>query len=191
MARRRDPDKINSIYKATLDIASHSCNGDFTMADVAQKADIAAGTIYLYFENKEDLLNKLYLHLCKIMFEANYKSISESDNFFSTFRAFWHNHFKFCIENQSVCDYLEKYGNKPFLTDQTKSGCKSLTPQFIKYLQTAQTQFLIKNIDPEVILTSLFGSTNSIARYFHRNNIHPTERELEDYFEMAWNSIRR
>lgn len=191
MARRKDPDKINSIYKATLEIASHSGKGEFTMADVAQKADIAAGTIYLYFENKEDLLNKLYLHLCEIMFEANYKSISESDNFFSTFRTFWYNHFKFCLENQSMCDYLENYGNKLFLTDQTKSGCKSLTFRFVKYLQTAQTQFLIKNIDPEIILTSLFGSTTSIARYFHRNNILPTERELEDYFEMAWNSIRR
>jgi AcrR family transcriptional regulator len=191
MARHKDPEKVNSIFKATLDIASSSGKGDFTMADVAKKADIAAGTIYLYFENKEDLLNKLFLHLSEILFDANYKSISESDNFFSTFRTFWYNHFNFCIEKPAVCNYLENYGNNEFLTDQTRSAANNLAQRFLKQLQSAQTQFLIKNITPEIILTSLLSSSLSITRYIRSNNIRPTERELEDYFEMAWNSIRR
>ena len=33
------------------------------MADVAKAARLATGTVYVYFENKEDLVNKLYLHL--------------------------------------------------------------------------------------------------------------------------------
>ncbi|MDB4867155.1 MAG: TetR family transcriptional regulator [Cohnella sp.] len=37
------------------------------MSKIAKKAGVSASTIYVYFENKEDMLNKLYLSIKKKM----------------------------------------------------------------------------------------------------------------------------
>ncbi len=56
MARPRSADKEVRILLAAVDVFSREGYHRATVADVARVAGVAAGTIYLYFRRKEDLL---------------------------------------------------------------------------------------------------------------------------------------
>ena len=59
----KKPDKRDEIVRATLElIAEHGFHGA-PMAMIAEKAGVAAGTIYLYFENKDVLITEVYRDL--------------------------------------------------------------------------------------------------------------------------------
>jgi AcrR family transcriptional regulator len=62
MARVRSPKKRNAILQAAVHEIAKVGLGAPT-AKIAKRAGVAAGTLFIYFPNKEDLLNALYIEL--------------------------------------------------------------------------------------------------------------------------------
>jgi AcrR family transcriptional regulator len=62
MARVRSPEKRSAILKAAAHEIAEVGLGAPT-AKIAKRAGVAAGTLFTYFANKEELLNELYLEL--------------------------------------------------------------------------------------------------------------------------------
>jgi AcrR family transcriptional regulator len=60
MARVRSPEKRSAILQAAMHEIAEGGLGAPT-AKIARRAGVAAGTLFLYFANKEELLNELYL----------------------------------------------------------------------------------------------------------------------------------
>jgi AcrR family transcriptional regulator len=62
MARTRSPEKRSAILQAAVREIAETGLGAPT-AEIARRAGVAAGTLFTYFANKEELLNELYLEL--------------------------------------------------------------------------------------------------------------------------------
>jgi AcrR family transcriptional regulator len=62
MARVKSPEKRSAILQAAVYEIAEAGLGAPT-AKIAERAGIAAGTLFTYFANKEELLNELYLEL--------------------------------------------------------------------------------------------------------------------------------
>jgi TetR/AcrR family fatty acid metabolism transcriptional regulator len=60
VARRRSDDKRRRILEAAVRVFARKGYFAARVSDVAKRAGIADGTIYLYFENKEDILVSLF-----------------------------------------------------------------------------------------------------------------------------------
>jgi TetR/AcrR family fatty acid metabolism transcriptional regulator len=60
MARRRTDDKRQRILHAAVRVFAKKGYHGAKVAEIARKADVADGTIYLYFRNKEDILVSLF-----------------------------------------------------------------------------------------------------------------------------------
>jgi TetR/AcrR family fatty acid metabolism transcriptional regulator len=56
----RDPDKPRQIVDAAVRVFARKGYFNARVSDIAREAGIAAGTIYLYFETKEDILITLF-----------------------------------------------------------------------------------------------------------------------------------
>jgi TetR/AcrR family fatty acid metabolism transcriptional regulator len=55
-ARSADVDKRNALIEAACDLFTTVGYENTTIAQVAKRAGVAVGTVYLYFKNKSDLL---------------------------------------------------------------------------------------------------------------------------------------
>jgi AcrR family transcriptional regulator len=62
MARIKSPEKRSAILQAAVREIAEVGLGAPT-AKIARRAGLAAGTLFTYFANKEELLNELYLEL--------------------------------------------------------------------------------------------------------------------------------
>jgi TetR/AcrR family fatty acid metabolism transcriptional regulator len=60
MARRRSDDKRERILQAAIKVFARKGYFAARVSEIARKADVADGTIYLYFQSKEDLLVSLF-----------------------------------------------------------------------------------------------------------------------------------
>jgi TetR/AcrR family fatty acid metabolism transcriptional regulator len=60
MARRRDGDKRQRILQAAVKVFARRGYFGAKVSEIARKAGVADGTIYLYFRNKEDILVSLF-----------------------------------------------------------------------------------------------------------------------------------
>jgi TetR/AcrR family fatty acid metabolism transcriptional regulator len=60
MARPRTDDKRERILKAAVGVFARKGYFGSRVSEIAKKAGVADGTIYLYFRNKEDILVSLF-----------------------------------------------------------------------------------------------------------------------------------
>lgn len=65
MARRRSDDKRRRILQAAVKVFARKGYFAAKVSEIAKKADVADGTIYLYFRNKEDILVSLFDEVMK------------------------------------------------------------------------------------------------------------------------------
>src|SRR5882672_12131387 len=56
----RDPDKSQNIIEAAVRVFARKGYYNSRVSDIAREAGIAAGTIYLYFKTKDDILVTLF-----------------------------------------------------------------------------------------------------------------------------------
>ena len=57
---RRNPDKYAAILRAATKVFARNGFFNSKVADVAREANVADGTVYLYFKNKDDILISLF-----------------------------------------------------------------------------------------------------------------------------------
>jgi TetR/AcrR family fatty acid metabolism transcriptional regulator len=60
MPKAKDKEKLNNILNAALQLFSTKGFANTKMEDIAKKAGIATGTIYLYVKNKDEILEQMF-----------------------------------------------------------------------------------------------------------------------------------
>jgi AcrR family transcriptional regulator len=102
MARARSPKKRSAILLAAVEEIARVGLGAAT-AKIAKRAGVASGTLFLYFENKEELLNDLYVELKSEV----YARINVNWRAFSDFRTLIHR----SIKHEVLMRYHEPYSS--------------------------------------------------------------------------------
>ncbi|MBN1620235.1 TetR/AcrR family transcriptional regulator [candidate division WOR-3 bacterium] len=71
-----------TIIKSALKVISRKYFKEVTLDEIAREADIAKGTLYLYFKDKEDLYLNCVLFVIEAMKRTVTESIKKEDDFF-------------------------------------------------------------------------------------------------------------
>lgn len=80
---RREREKLRQrqeMLAAALDLFSQKGYHNVSMNEIAEKAEFAIGTLYKFFQNKEDLYKALLLQQCDRFEDAFTQAISEPDD---------------------------------------------------------------------------------------------------------------
>src|SRR5690606_38959560 len=79
--------KRDVILDATLSLlASRGFHG-FSIRDVAKEAGVATGTVYLYFEDRENLIRELHSQIIKIVGAEVFADIATEQSLYQQFHA--------------------------------------------------------------------------------------------------------
>src|SRR5690554_5965577 len=107
------------ILESTLELVKvHGFHG-FPISEVAKKGGIAVGTIYHYFEGKDDLIRELYYYVIDLI----YHTVSTSDNRDKSFRErydkLWVSLFNLYCAKPSILRFFELYNNSSYYNPNT------------------------------------------------------------------------
>src|SRR4030042_1937525 len=113
--KSRNGDKYHRIIKAPTKVS-----------DIAREAQVADGTIYLYFENKDDILISLFEEQMKIVLENMIEQISLEKDALKKIEKFALTHLKLIELNKNMAQiiqvelrqsgkFMKEYKNEKFL----------------------------------------------------------------------------
>lgn len=75
---KRNSDKYQLILEAAVKVFAQQGFHQSTVAQIAKKAGVADGTIYLYFKNKDDILVQFYQYKTKQVFDRFRQSVDQA-----------------------------------------------------------------------------------------------------------------
>jgi len=78
--RKKTNDKYHRILEAAIKVFAERGFFQSTVAQIANEAGVADGTIYLYFKNKDDILVQFFEYKTKQVFDGFREAVDSADN---------------------------------------------------------------------------------------------------------------
>ena len=180
-------DKKVAIFASTLAlIKEHGFRGA-SMGLVAKNADVAVGTIYHYFESKDQLICELYTYNRNKIVDILNAVIDKKSSYKENFFRIWMHIYEFYIQNTDVLIFFEHFMNSPYYVN--KYPDHSQDQPLYNFFAEGIKNGPLKVIRPEILLMLTLGSINSMAKLNMFENKPLSTTELKQIVEMLWNSI--
>lgn len=189
--RTKDDNKRIAIYHAAMDTVTEKGVDNASMSTIAKAAGVSSSTIYVYFKNKADMINKLYLMAKEDSSMAMFSDLTDDMSVEKSMKSWMRNFYRYLVEHPAERSFLEQFHTSPTITEATrKAGLQFFLP-VIDILQRAVEEGIIKEIPPPLIIAFTFDPILSLART-HLQTDHPVDVDiLEKALEMSWVAIQK
>ncbi len=184
-------DKKALVLQATLELISEQGFYGTPMSQIAKKANVAVGTIYIYFPNKEDLINTLYIDVKTRLAQYVLKNYSEGMHIKEGFLILLHNIADYFIERPMEFIFIEQYSSSPLITSDTRDEGIDIFEPVRSLFKKAQEENLIKELPMEILITLANGATLSLVKLCLFGNVKVDEPTFNAGLDAIWDAIKR
>jgi AcrR family transcriptional regulator len=179
-------DKKHAIFESTLElIREHGFHGA-PMSLVAKNANVAAGTIYHYFESKEKLICELYEYNRERVLAVIAEAVKDDGSFRDKFFRIWNSLYLFYVQKPNVLIFFEQFVNSPFNVDKYPNHFRG---QLYSFFTKGIKEGVIRAVKPEILLVLVMGSINSTAKLHLFGKVPLTKSDLHRIAEILWDGI--
>lgn len=184
-------DKRERILEAALGLFAERGFHGTSVPEIAEAAGVAAGTIYRYFESKEQLVNALYQLHKRQLGQALSESFPWGAPMREQLRQVWRRVVAYGQENATAMAFLERHHHAPYLDDESRRIESQLHAMAVEAIAAAQRNQAVKEGPPDLIIAFLFGVYGGLMREVWAGRLEPTPAMFERAEELLWEAIRR
>lgn len=157
---------------------------------VAEKAGVGAGTIYRYFDSKEALVNELYRNLKRDLTAHILTDFPAQAPARQQFHAFWSRLSSWVDAHRDAFAFLELHSHRAYLDTESRAVEKQLMELGASFLRFTQSKGEVKQIDPMVLISVVFGAFVCLVRMGWEGKLDLTPEAIAAGEQCAWEAIR-
>lgn len=186
---RPTADQIRAKIQAALvqEVAEKGI-GSVAMGLVAKRAGVSPGTIYLHFENKDDLLQKIYLKL-KVEFHTTIMAPKDETDSAVMIRKMWNNMFELIAKDPFGFLFLESGSLSHILTGGQSRQIAHMPLEIAALLQRAIDDGTLADLPVSTVIVMLVAPAMHLARHRLLQGNTISQDELDRTFDRVWRSI--
>lgn len=186
--RIKDEKKYESIILASMQQFREDGFAKASIAKIAKVAGVSPATIYIHFENKEDLILKLYLQLKKDMSEYVLSEVDLDGCIESEYKKIWMNYYNFCFDEKDKIDYLMQFINSPYML-KYKAYDMCYYSKIYKLFEIGKSQGKVKKISDEILFAHTFYPAAQLAKRQTCCGTKICSAGIENACDVAWDAI--
>lgn len=183
-------DKRDALIKATIELVNNNGFHATPMSKIAKMANVSPATIYLYFENKQDLVNKTYVEVkaayTKYAFATDIKGHSVENGF----EIIWNRIADFKLKESENAMFLAQCDNTPIIDEPSlQEGIKHLQP-LLDLWARGKKEGIIKPISDYLLYAYAINPLSFLMISQKRGAFTLDKTHVEEAYRSAWNSIK-
>jgi AcrR family transcriptional regulator len=192
MIRKLAPDKRQNFLDAALKLFVANGVQNTSTAAIAKEAGTAAGTLFLYFPTKQDLINELVLQVAREQAE-NMKtllqpSLSVRDMFFTI----WSGSIRWFLENMDAYQYVQQVRDTGLVGEAATRESSKFFGYYYEAIQKGLDEGAIKPYPIEVVGGILYQDIVAVMNLLRtQSNPRKQEEIIQMGFDIYWDGIRK
>lgn len=189
--RVKDENKAEAIFNATIELANEIGFADISISKIAKKANISPSTIYVYFDNKDDMLKQTYLHVKTDMVNAFAGVLDNKLSIKETFALFMHSLLDYLLANPSYFLFLEQFENSPFVSKmELNEEIGRLLAPYDAFFESLRAQGVLKNVDISLLMSYCYFPVYFMVKESISHNYEINHEIIERAIELSWDAIK-
>ncbi|TXF75140.1 TetR/AcrR family transcriptional regulator [Chryseobacterium sp.] len=183
-------DKKTALLNATLTLVSNHGFHNAPMSKIAGLAGVAPATIYLYFENKQNLVNELYLEVKKSFSNCAFEGYNSELSVKDGFEIIWFNIANYKLSQIKEANFLSQCDNSPMVGEEIRvEGLKHLQP-LLDLWKKGKDEGIIKPLSDYVLYAFSIYPLSFLLEMQERSAYTLSEESKAQTFRAAWDAIK-
>ncbi|AFZ57490.1 TetR/AcrR family transcriptional regulator [Anabaena cylindrica FACHB-243] len=187
--RHKDDKKNQAICDAAIELITANGFADTSMSKIAKTANVSPATIYVYFENKENLLNRIYLLVKQEMSAEMLKGVNQNLSVEKAFKMIWNNYYQYAIKNPVRFAFTEQFANSPMVDRICKDEGLSYFKPLIDLFNRGKEEKVFKDISLEIFTAFTFVPLTGLIKEHFSGALILDEKMLETIYKIGWDAI--
>lgn len=183
------PDRRESILDAALQCFVERGFHGTAIPQIAEAANIAAGTIYHYFDSKEALVNALYRHWKANVAQRVFTAFPQSASGRKQFEVMWNTMVAFARAAPTAFAFIELHNHASYLDAESIAIDRNVKDFARMVIQRAQADGLLKPLDANVLMELMFGAFVGMMRAHWEGRITLTDEVLAGAEKACWDAV--
>ncbi len=183
-------DKRNSLVKATIELVNNNGFHATPMSKIAKMANVSPATIYLYFENKQDLVNKTYIEVKAEYTKYAFANYNEEMSVEEGFEIIWKRIADFKLKECENAMFLAQCDNTPMIDEHSRQeGIKHLQP-LLDLWERGKKEGIIKPLSDYLLYAYSINPLSFLMIAQKRGAFKLDKTHMEEAYQSAWSSIK-
>ncbi len=174
---RKSDEKRNRILESALHLFEQRGFFGTSVNDIAKEALVAPGTIYIYFENKEALVNHLYQHWKQVLLEKLQEDQKRGSSPQELFDQYCTTFLRFGVAHPVAYRFMELHHHGPYLTEESLEVSQRVVDFGLRFLKKHKERMNLKTLPNETLLSICFGVLLGFLKFYWDMAI--TDKNLE------------
>jgi AcrR family transcriptional regulator len=183
-------EKRKAILDACLDLFCNKCYQDTSTASISQKAGVATGTLFLYFENKEEMVNELYL-ACKDEYLSDIEQgVWEHTTFKAQVKHIWNRNLEWKLNNRQKLKFMTQFSSSTAITDVTKEKAMTRVTLINDVVKKAVENNEVTTSSTELLAAMIWGYFHSASNFLlDQPDTKHFKKWSDESFNFFWKGI--
>ena len=183
-------DKRQKIIDAAETLIAESGFQGLSMHKLAKEAGVAAGTIYRYFSDKEDLLQQVRLAVAERNAEAIQRGVDNAMPLKERFRKMWLNIFDLSVSNIDNLKNRAQYDSLPCVrSHETKEIERKMFSKVDQLFTEGRETGVFKPLNNPVLAALSLEVSVTLARKQSLGYYQLDQDAIEAAIEASWDAI--
>ena len=183
-------DKKKALVKATIELVNNNGFHATPMSKIAKMANVSPATIYLYFENKQDLLNQTYIDVKAVYTEYAFETYKETMSVEAGFELIWKRIANFKLHECENAMFLAQCDNTPIIDETSRQeGIKHLQP-LLDLWTRGKKEGIIKPISEYLLYAYAINPLSFLMMTQNRGSFVLNKTHIDQAYKAAWDSIK-
>lgn len=191
MARSSDSAcKRTRILTSTLEVLARQGFHGFSMKQLADEAGVATGTIYLYFQDKEALIESLHLELIQRIAAELFFQHDPLAPANAQFALFARNYWRYCMSEKNVVLSKAQFDHlPPEVLDSQRQDARRIFAPLLAYFEQCRANRILKDLPDEVLISLGIEPLLHLAAKAHLGRAVVDPPLFEKVLAACWDAI--
>ena len=191
MVRKLSPDKKEQLLNSALKLFVENGVGNTSTNAIAKEAGVAAGTLFLYFPTKQDLIHELVLKIGKEQSETIKSLPGLSGSARENFYTIWEGSICWFLDHIDAYHYVRQVRDSGLIADQVVQESGKFFDYYYLAIQKGRAEGSIKAYPIELIGGLLYQDIVAVMNLIETQPDPVKQKEYIRYgFEAFWDGIK-
>ena len=178
-------DKKKKILESALKLFNEKGIDNTSTSLISKEAGVAAGTLYVYFKTKVDLIMELGTSIQKESLES-FVDLIESPVGYESLEKFWHERVEWGVNNPDKYKFMIQFKSSPYNIKNTDIKIPDHEKKLLNLIEEGIKNKILKDLPPKYI--SRFFSSHYIFTVEYIIQTKTNERKI--FFETFFDGIK-
>ncbi len=191
MARPKSADKRNAILDAATRLFAERGLTAAPTSEISKLAGVAEGTLFTYFQTKDDLINALYREIKLELADAMMSDFPRKKSVGTRLRHVWDRWVNWGVANPEQQKVLAQLTVSEVLTKESRDAGSAPFVEFQKMIRDAIEQRVFRNDVPVELISRSLAALVEATIDLTVSNRSKAKQYRDSGFQMFWSGVTK